>query len=196
MSNTDAPAARVSPLERIAPGIKIAAQISPEAAEHDLRFIRQMGVEHVVLWTDATKSSAEYYADRKATSRRTASSVYGFGNRDVHNQRCDRPRPARIATRRSRNTSATSARSAPPASPTPPMPTCRTASGAPSAEETRGGASARGFDEAKASIRPLARQRLHPAADQRARVQRGRGLGALHLLHPPGRARRGGRRAC
>lgn len=86
MSAPEAPAARSGPLERIAPGVKIAAQIAPEPAEQDVRFIRQMGVEHVVLWTDASKSSAEYYADRKAYFAAHGLSVYGFGNRDVHNQ--------------------------------------------------------------------------------------------------------------
>ena len=53
---------------------------------YDLRFVRQMGVEHVVLWTDSSKSSAEYYASRKALFAEHGLSVYGFGNRDVHNQ--------------------------------------------------------------------------------------------------------------
>lgn len=74
------------PLARIAPGIKIAAQISPEAPEQDLRFIKQMGVDHVVLWTDAQKSSAGYYAERKAHFASIGLDVYGFGNADVHNQ--------------------------------------------------------------------------------------------------------------
>jgi mannonate dehydratase len=75
--------ATASPLERIAPGIKIAAQISPEPKEADLQLVRQMGVNHTVLWTDATKSSPEYYADRK-----TYFAAHGvtFGNSDVHNQ--------------------------------------------------------------------------------------------------------------
>src|SRR5437588_2534876 len=75
-----------SPLDRIAPGVKITAQVSPEPREEDLRFVRQMGVEHVVLWTDSSKSSAEYYASRKALFAEHGLSVYGFGNRDVHNQ--------------------------------------------------------------------------------------------------------------
>ena len=86
MSTTDSPTARFRPLERIAPGIKIAAQIVPEPPEHDVRFVRQMGVEHVVLWTDASKASADYYAERKAFFKQHGLEVYGFGNRDVHNQ--------------------------------------------------------------------------------------------------------------
>lgn len=72
--------------DRIGPGIKIAAQIQPEASDIDIQFIRQMGVDHVVLWTDASKSSPAYYADRKAHFAERGITVYGFGNRDVHNQ--------------------------------------------------------------------------------------------------------------
>lgn len=75
-----------SPLDRISPGIKVAAQMSPEPSEQDLRFVRQMGVDHVVLWTDATKASAAYYASRKELFAAHGLTVYGFGNRDVHNQ--------------------------------------------------------------------------------------------------------------
>lgn len=38
--------AKLMPIE---PGIKIAAQMSPEPTEEDLQFARQMGVDHVVL---------------------------------------------------------------------------------------------------------------------------------------------------
>ena len=86
MSATDSTTSRTSPLERIAPGIKITAQISPEPRPEDVQFIRQMGVEHAVLWTDSTKSSAAYYADRKKYFADNGISVYGFGNSDVHNQ--------------------------------------------------------------------------------------------------------------
>jgi mannonate dehydratase len=86
MSATDSTTSRTSPLERIAPGIKITAQISPEPRPQDVQFIRQMGIEHAVLWTDSSKSSAAYYADRKKYFADNGISVYGFGNSDVHNQ--------------------------------------------------------------------------------------------------------------
>ncbi len=70
----------------IEPGIKIAAQIAPEPTEDDLAFIQQMGVGYVVLWTDATKSSYEYYASRRRLFENHGLKVYGFGNSDVHNQ--------------------------------------------------------------------------------------------------------------
>ena len=68
------------------PGLKIAAQMSPEPTEDDLKFVQQMGIEYAVLWTDASKSSYEYYASRRKLFADHGIQVYGFGNRDVHNQ--------------------------------------------------------------------------------------------------------------
>ncbi len=73
-------------LPTIEPGIKIAAQMLPEPTEDDLRFVKQMGVDYTVLWTDASKSSYEYYASRRKLFENHGIKVYGFGNRDVHNQ--------------------------------------------------------------------------------------------------------------
>lgn len=86
MTTSDAAPRAASPIDRIAPGIKICAQMSPEPSATDLAFVRQMGVEYAVLWTDATKSSAEYYASRKQLFAEHGITVYGFGNSDVHNQ--------------------------------------------------------------------------------------------------------------
>lgn len=71
---------------RVEPGVKIAAQVSPEASDDHLRFIRQMGVDHAVLWTDAEHSSAAYYAAKRAHFAECGIEVFGFGNADVHNQ--------------------------------------------------------------------------------------------------------------
>ncbi|HXF61814.1 MAG TPA: mannonate dehydratase [Caldilineaceae bacterium] len=73
-------------LPTIEPGIKLAAQMSPEPSEDDLKFVKQMGIDYVVLWTDATKSSYDYYASRKRLFENAGLKIYGFGNRDVHNQ--------------------------------------------------------------------------------------------------------------
>jgi mannonate dehydratase len=74
------------PMIPVAPGMKIAAQISPEPSPEDLAFIRQMGVEHVVLWTDGTKASYDYYNSRKQLFAANGLNVYGFGSFAVHNQ--------------------------------------------------------------------------------------------------------------
>jgi mannonate dehydratase len=73
-------------LPEIEPGIKLAAQMSPEPSEDDLKFVKQMGIDYVVLWTDASKSSYDYYASRRRLFENAGLKVYGFGNRDVHNQ--------------------------------------------------------------------------------------------------------------
>ena len=70
----------------IPPGMKIAAQVSPEPTQEELQFIQQMGVEYVVLWTDGEKASQEYYASRRRLFESAGLKVYGFGNSSVHNQ--------------------------------------------------------------------------------------------------------------
>lgn len=70
----------------ITPGMKIAAQVSPEPSTEDLTFIRQMGVEYVVLWTTGENAHYEYYASRRRLFENHGLKIYGFGNSDVHNQ--------------------------------------------------------------------------------------------------------------
>jgi mannonate dehydratase len=70
----------------IASGIKIAAQVTPEPSEAELAFVKQMGVDYVVLWTDGEKASYDYYASRRQLFEDAGLTVYGFGNSDVHNQ--------------------------------------------------------------------------------------------------------------
>jgi mannonate dehydratase len=66
--------------------MKIAAQMSPEPSEEELQFVQQMGIEYAVLWTGADKASVEYYASRRELFARHGITVFGFGDRDVHNQ--------------------------------------------------------------------------------------------------------------
>ena len=70
----------------IAPGVKIAAQAPAEPTPDDLAFIQQMGVDQVVLWTDAAHASAAYYASRRQLYEAAGIQVYGLGDWDVHNQ--------------------------------------------------------------------------------------------------------------
>ncbi len=150
MPSPESPAARVSPLDQIAPGIKIAAQMSPEPAPQDVQLIRQMGVEHVVLWTNATKSSPEYYADRKKFYADHGLNVYGFGNSDVHNQDAivlglpNRDAKVEEYLRHIRSLGAAGI----PYTTYAHMPNGIWST---ETEEARGGAPARGFDEAKAT---------------------------------------------
>ena len=66
--------------------IRIAAQSRPEPTEENISFYKQLGLSDVVLWTDETKASAEYYSSRKTLFADHGMNVYGFGNRSVHNQ--------------------------------------------------------------------------------------------------------------
>ncbi len=70
----------------ITKGMKIAAQVSPEPTAEDLAFIRQMGVEYVVLWTTGENAHYDYYASRRQLFENHGLKIYGFGNSDVHNQ--------------------------------------------------------------------------------------------------------------
>jgi mannonate dehydratase len=150
MTAPDLTSAKPGPLDRIAPGVKIAAQMSPEPKEADLKWVSQMGVEHVVLWTDATKSSAEYYASRKELFARYGLNVFGFGNSDVHNQ------PAIVLKLPNRDAKVEEYKRHLQALGKAGIP-YTTYAHMPNGiwsterEETRGGASARGFDEARAT---------------------------------------------
>jgi len=73
-------------MDSIEPGVKIAAQMPAEPREEDLQFAQQIGVEYVVLWTDAENARYEYYASRRKLYEQAGLKVYGMGNRDVHNQ--------------------------------------------------------------------------------------------------------------
>ena len=72
-------------MKPIEPGIKIALQMSPEPTDVELQWAKQMGIDYVVLWTDETKSSYEYYASRRKLFENAGLQIYGFGNWDVHN---------------------------------------------------------------------------------------------------------------
>jgi mannonate dehydratase len=65
--------------------MKIALQAQSEPSENDIRFVQQMGLDHVVLNTDGKKSSYEYYLSRRQLYEAAGIKVYGFGNSSVHN---------------------------------------------------------------------------------------------------------------
>ena len=53
----------ISPQDR--PRMKIALQASTEPSEDQIKIIQQMGLDEVVLWTNASKASSEYYESRR-----------------------------------------------------------------------------------------------------------------------------------
>lgn len=74
------------PMIPVEPGMKIAAQITPEPNEAELAWLQQMGIEYVVLWTNGEKASYDYYASRVKLFGEHGIRVYGFGSWTVHNQ--------------------------------------------------------------------------------------------------------------
>jgi mannonate dehydratase len=84
--NEDTTSGEVSMKSASKPVMKIALQAKPEPSEEDIKFIQQMGIDQVVLWTNASKSSAEFYSSRKQLYKEAGINVFGFGNSSVHNQ--------------------------------------------------------------------------------------------------------------
>ena len=70
----------------VEPGIKITAQMSPVPSESDLALVKQMGVKHVVLWTNGEQANYDYFTSRRELFENAGLKIYGFGNLDVHNQ--------------------------------------------------------------------------------------------------------------
>ncbi len=69
----------------VTPGLKVAAQMSPEPSDAEMAFVRQMGVEYAVTWIDPAKASPEYYRSRREHFARGGIQLYGLGNSSVHN---------------------------------------------------------------------------------------------------------------
>ena len=70
---------------KIEPGLKVAAQMSPEPTAEELAFVRQMGVNYAVTWIDSEKASPEYYRSRRERFDEAGIKLYGLGNPSVHN---------------------------------------------------------------------------------------------------------------
>jgi mannonate dehydratase len=71
---------------QLQPGVKLAIQIRPDPTEDDLRFVRQIGIQHVIIWIDCSKADGAYYASQRKWVEDAGLILYGFGNTDVHNQ--------------------------------------------------------------------------------------------------------------
>lgn len=68
------------------PGIKLAIQVPPEPTDDDLRFVRQIGIQYVIIWTDGVKADSAFYLSQRKRVEDAGLALYGFGNTSVHNQ--------------------------------------------------------------------------------------------------------------
>ncbi len=73
-------------LRSIEPGMKLAVSMSAEAGDDYLTFLKQMGIDWVVLWTTVPRAGAAYYRQAKRRFANAGLRVYGFGNGNLHNQ--------------------------------------------------------------------------------------------------------------
>ena len=67
-------------------GMKLAVSISSEVEDGYLAFLKQMGVEWVVLWTTVQQPDVDYYRRAKQRFAKAGLQVFGFGNGNLHNQ--------------------------------------------------------------------------------------------------------------
>jgi mannonate dehydratase len=79
-------ASQSATMAEIPQGTQIALQMPAEPSAEDLQFAQQLGVKHVVLWTDGAHAGYDYYASRRQLFEDAGLTIYGFGNWDVHNQ--------------------------------------------------------------------------------------------------------------
>ena len=178
-------------LPTIEPGIKIAVQASPEPSEEELALHPPDG-RRIRRAVDRRRAGQRRVLSPAGAScsKSTASRVYGFGNRDVHNQDAIvlglEGRDAKIEEYKQH-----SARLGQAGIPYTTYAHMANGIWSTEREATRGGASARAFDQAKGEEGHWLDERYRTAPDPRPRLH-GRGdLGQLRVLHPPGGA--GGR---
>ena len=69
----------------LAPGLKVAAQMSPEPSDEEMASVRQIGIEYAVTWIDPAKASPEYYRSRREHFARGGIQLYSLCNPSVHN---------------------------------------------------------------------------------------------------------------
>jgi mannonate dehydratase len=86
LSGSDYSAAEGSSKKTPGKGLmKIALQAPSEPGENELKFVQQLGIDHVVLNTDGARASYEYYLTRRQLYEAAGIKVYAFGNSGVHN---------------------------------------------------------------------------------------------------------------
>jgi mannonate dehydratase len=85
-STRDIPKSKSSGFLSAEPTMKIAYQAPAEPTENDIKFIQQMGIGYVVLWTNGEKAGYDYYNSRRKLYEAAGIKVFGFGSYSVHNQ--------------------------------------------------------------------------------------------------------------
>lgn len=74
-----------TPLAPLPEGIKVGYQINANLADEDLAFARQLGCDHVCMWSDAQTATYDVYAARKAKVEAAGLKIWNINNASVHN---------------------------------------------------------------------------------------------------------------
>jgi mannonate dehydratase len=72
-------------LHKNPPGIKLSVQLGSDPGEEDLRFVKQLGVGYVNIWTGADGATLENYLRLRQQVESAGLKVWNIGNVSVHN---------------------------------------------------------------------------------------------------------------
>jgi len=72
-------------LHDIPPGMKISVQVGSDPNDEDLQFVRQLGAEYVNIWVHADASTYENFVRLREKVEAAGLKVWNIGNLNVHN---------------------------------------------------------------------------------------------------------------
>jgi mannonate dehydratase len=75
----------VAKLHDIPPGMKISVQVGSDPNDEDLQFVRQLGAEYVNIWVRADGATYENFMRLRAKVEAAGLKVWNIGNLNVHN---------------------------------------------------------------------------------------------------------------
>ena len=75
----------VAKLHDLPQGIKIAVQLSSDPNDEDLQFVKQLGAEYVTIWVHANEATYENFARLRAKVEGAGLKVWNIGDLNVHN---------------------------------------------------------------------------------------------------------------
>ena len=71
---------------KVEPGIKIAAQVLPNPSIEDIAFIKELGLQYVVLFVESGKdANYDYFMKHREIFEKEEIKIYGFSNSNIHN---------------------------------------------------------------------------------------------------------------
>ncbi len=75
----------VATLRDLPPGIKIAAQMGSDPSDEDLQFVKQLGAQYVTIWVHADAATYENFVRLREKVEGAGLKVWNIGDLNVHN---------------------------------------------------------------------------------------------------------------